>query len=135
MSPATPPGRLLPEHERLIFDVSAIAPEIAKERGYWSATTQAAMARAGFAQSQRLPPALMIPLHNAAGRQAGYMARPDHPRSDSKGRSLKYEKPSRSANLIDVPPSCREHLGDPSKPLFITEAPRKADALASVGLV
>ncbi|MGC4105372.1 MAG: DUF3854 domain-containing protein [Thermomicrobiales bacterium] len=36
--------------------------------------------------------------------------------------------------VLDVPPGCRDRLGDPSIPLFITEGARKADAAASQGL-
>jgi hypothetical protein len=36
--------------------------------------------------------------------------------------------------VLDVPPLARKWLGDPKKPLFITEGARKADAAVSKGM-
>src|SRR5690606_359356 len=50
------------------------------------------------------------------------------------GKLLKYETPSKSRMVLDVPPVVLPNLRDPSIPLFITEGARKADAGASAGL-
>jgi hypothetical protein len=68
------------------------------------------------------------------GDLAGWQARPDTPRTGTGGRVRKYELPRGQANLIDVPPSVRPHLGDPSIPLVITEGTLKADSAAGAGL-
>jgi len=72
MPPLTPPNtlpviadgipqelRVLPHHQAML-DASAIAPEVAAERGYWSARTRAELSRLGFADYQALAPALVM---------------------------------------------------------------------------
>jgi hypothetical protein len=67
------------------------------------------------------------------GEIASYQIRPDQPRVVD-GKALKYETPKGSRMVLDVPPSVRQWLGDPARPLFITEGARKADAGVSAGL-
>src|SRR5207302_2675304 len=123
---------LLLQHQELI-DRSGIAPEVAQERGYRSVTTRAALRRLGFADSQCRVPALLIPVWGVAGEIVTYQARPDQPRVVA-GKSLKYETPRGSRMALDVPRRARQWLGDPARPLFITEGARKADAAASADL-
>jgi hypothetical protein len=78
-------------------------------------------------------PALLIPIHNVGGEIALYQTRADEPRIVD-GKAVKYETPLGSRMTIDVPPSVRHQLGDPSIPLWITEGIRKADAAVSAGL-
>jgi hypothetical protein len=89
--------------------------------------------RLGFGRAQRNPPGLLLPIHGPAGGIASYQFRPDEPRiKDSK--PVKYETPVGSRMVLDVHPFCREKLGDPSIPLFVTEGIKKGDALLSRGL-
>jgi Domain of unknown function (DUF3854) len=124
--------RLLPHHAALIA-ASAIASEVAQARGYRSVTVKADLARAGFAESQRLTPTLLIPIYNVAGDLATYQHRPDSPRIVN-GKPIRYEMPKDSRMVLDVPPPARPWLGDPRRPLFITEGARKADSAVSLGL-
>lgn len=130
--PAHPSPGLLPAHQALL-DASCIAPEVAAARGYRSVTVQADLLRLGFARSQRLVPALLIPVRDVHGQVATYQSRPDTPRIRD-GKPLKYETPAGSSMVLDVPPSVRPRLADPATPLFITEGVRKADSAASQGL-
>ncbi len=123
---------LLPQHRALI-DASAIAPAVAEARGYRSVTTKAEMRGLGFGATQCRVPALLIPVHDVHGQLGTYQARPDDPRIWN-GKPLKYETPSGSRMMLDVPPACRTSLGNPSLPLFITEGARKADAAVSHGM-
>ena len=59
--------------------------------------------------------------------------RPDEPRRFPDGRIAKYEMPGKERVCLDVPPTVREHIGNPKIPLFITEGIKKGDALASRG--
>ncbi len=130
----TPPiPILLPQHRALI-EASAIAPEVAEARGYQSISDPQRLAALGFAASQCITPALLIPVRNAAGDVLTHQSRPDAPRVDAKGKALKYETPARSKLAIDVPPGARSDIGDPSVPLYITEGARKADSAVSRGL-
>lgn len=118
---------------------SAVSADVAHLRGYRSAYTRKAVREAGFGQAQanvvtKQAAALLIPLHDVTGAVAGYQMRPDKPRTLS-DRVVKYESPARQAMLLDVPPQVRAELGNPGVPLFITEGPIKADALASCGMV
>jgi hypothetical protein len=124
---------MLLAHHQALLDASAISQVVAEKRGYFSATTGAALKTLGFGRSQLSVPALVIPLYDVFGECFGYQARPDHPRQ-VRGKTVKYETPTKQANRIDVPPSCREQLEDPAIPLIITEGSRKADAAASRGM-
>lgn len=128
----TDPVMLLPQHQALI-DGSGISPEIAAARGYRSVTAKADLERLGFGRGQRQVPALLIPVFDVHGELATYQSRPDSPRIRD-GKPLKYETPSGSRMVLDVPRSIRDMLGDPSVPLFITEGARKADSAVSHGL-
>jgi hypothetical protein len=125
---------LLPQHQALI-DASAISPEVAATRGYWSATTKAELRRLGFSDRQCGVPALVLPVWSGVRGEIGsYQARPDRPRIGRGGKPTKYETPSESEMLLDVHPRIREQVRDPSTPLFITEGLRKADAGITAGL-
>ena len=127
---------LSPDHNKLIAD-SAISGEVAAERGYFTATTAAALGRLGFAPYQRIAPALVVPIHSVDAKEGicNYQARPDQPRIDAaRGRLVRYENVADSRVRLDCPPRCRPMLASPRRSLWITEGARKADALASAGL-
>jgi len=130
--PETPFGPLLSQHVDLI-EKSAIAPKIAKARGYRSVINRAELERLGFSAAQRLAPGLLIPIWSVAGQIATYQLRPDSPRIRD-GKPVKYETLAGTRMVLDVPPMARRWLGDPKRPLFITEGARKADAAVSKDL-
>src|SRR5215217_309101 len=123
---------LMPHHQTLIDD-SAISAEVATQRAYRSVTKKSDLAQLGFGRNQCNVPGLLLPGWNAAGEIAGYHYRPDTPRIKN-GKAIKYETPHGSRMWLDVPPSVRQSLGDPTVPLWITEGIRKADAAVSQGL-
>jgi hypothetical protein len=120
-------------HLGLIKD-SAISPEVSRERGYRTVTTQSALKRYGFADLQCRVPALLIPVWNVRGQLVSYQVRPDEPRIDAITGPVEYERCAGQRLLIDVPPSCRERLADPGVTLHLTDAVRKADSAAAQGL-
>ena len=125
---------LLQQHRQLIID-SSISSDVAKTRGYRSVEIKAELKRFGFRESQCRVPGLLIPIWSVTGEIVNYQLRPDHPRIKSKtGGPIKYETVANSRMALDVPPIICSSLGDPAKPLFITEGVRKADAAASRGL-
>jgi len=127
------PDTLLPQHARLISG-SAIAPEVAEARGYRSITRKVDLRELGFADRQCRIPALLIPVWGGSGEVATYQSRPDEPRINENGKAVKYETPSGTRMALDVHPQARQWIGDPSRPLLITEGVRKADAAVSKGL-
>lgn len=114
--------------------MSAITPQVANARGYRSVTKKAELGRFGFSDYQRRTPTLLLPVWNVYGEIATYQIRPDDPRIGRDGEAVKYESPGGARMVLDVPPAIREMLKDPSKPLYITEGLRKADAAVSIGL-
>jgi len=123
---------LLPQHLRLI-EASAIGADVALARGYRSVLTKVELRRLGFGENQARVPALLIPIWGVSGEIVLYQTRPDEPRI-VKGKAIKYETPAGVRMVLDVPPPARQWMGDPSRPLFITEGIRKADAAVSKGL-
>jgi hypothetical protein len=125
---------LLPQHAKLLA-ASAISPKVAKARGYRSVSKKAELKRLGFGEAQRRVPGLLVPVWAADGKIGLHQFRPDEPRKKDR-KPLKYETPVGATMRIDVPPRVRKRgwLGDPARPLFITEGARKADAAVSVDL-
>jgi hypothetical protein len=129
-------SRLFVHHSELL-EARAVAADVIDERGYVSADTQAGLRWWGFSASQaevaRDGSVLVVPVHDVLGERAAVQMRPDHPRAQ-KGRTLKYETAAGSTMVLDVPSRVRPLIGDPGRPLVITEGPIKADALVSAGL-
>lgn len=126
-------GNLLPQHEALI-EASGISPEVTQARGYRSIEQKAELRRLGFGDQQCRVPALLIPVRGVSGEIVNYQIRPDLPRVGKNGKAVKYETPRETKMCLDVPPVVRQWIGDPSRPLVITEGVRKADSAASRGL-
>ncbi|MGI8711108.1 MAG: DUF3631 domain-containing protein [Acidimicrobiales bacterium] len=124
---------LFPQHQKLLV-ASAIDPEVAAERGYVSVDQKTRLARLGFSPAQQRVPGLLVPIHGTAGGVVAHQYRPDDPRTTKAGKVVKYETPSGSRLVLDVPPRVRPLLGDPAVDLWVTEGARKADAAASAGL-
>lgn len=120
------------QHRHMLEVESGISDEVIAARGYRTVETKAALERLGFAQSQRLVPGLLIPVHGVTGELVTHQLRPDSPRW-LKGKRLRYETPSGSRMGLDVPPMARQHLGTPTVPLWITEGAKKADAAVTRG--
>jgi Domain of unknown function (DUF3854) len=129
---------LAPQHAKLIED-SKVSPDVAAARGYFTATTKVELRNLGFAEYQRIVPAMVVPVYGVTGEIVNYQIRPDIPRippsrDGRKRKPLKYETVAGSRICLDVPPSVRHQLKDPAIPLYVTEGPRKADSAVSHGL-
>jgi len=125
---------LMQSHYEHLTEGSGISPEVVAERQYKSCLGRVELVKLGFTSSQQRVPWLLIPLWSVDGAQAGCQYRPDNPRFNTQGKSIKYESPRGSGNRLDCPPRCQQLLGDPKTPLWITEGSKKADALASHGV-
>src|SRR4051812_23953340 len=99
---------------------SGVSSEVAEARWYRTVDTKAELKRIGFAPSQLIVPTLLIPIYDVHGQRAFFQHRPDDPRVKD-GKPVKYETPRGARMAIDVPPSVRNQLKDPTKSLFITE--------------
>lgn len=130
---------LLPQHVELLMG-SGIDHEVARVRGYMSATAAKTLAQLRFSGRQAsLLPALAIPFWSATGEIAFWQSRPDRPRlfpgREGSRKLVKYETPVGARMAVDVHPIVRPKISDPSVPLLVTEGVRKADALVSRGHV
>jgi hypothetical protein len=129
----TPDLPLSEQHCRMLFEGSGIEPEVVEARGYCTVEKKVELERLKFGRAQRNVPALLIPIFSPGGEVVLHQSRPDEPRIKD-GEALKYETPSGSRMTIDLHPSMRDKLGDPSVPLWITEGIKKGDSLTSRGL-
>ena len=129
---------LEPRHRDMLHN-SAISDAVIAERGYTSLApgdTTNASALLGVKPATVQPAmhqgALVIPLRRLGEDPPyAYVLRPDLPVSDRKGRPRKYLYPTGLTNIFDVLPRHRDALGDPSRPLWLTEGAKKADALST----
>jgi hypothetical protein len=110
---------------------SGIHPDVINSRGYRTVTSHAELQRLGFGRGQCPAPALLIPVYDLDGRVALYQARSDRPRMNREGQLARYEVPRGAKLTVDVPPSVRPKVLDPSEPLFVVMGVRSADSVAS----
>lgn len=134
------PRPLSEQHRLVLTEGSGISPAVIAERGYWTATSVADLDGLGFKGTQKgsgtdLFPALVIPQHDPTGELTHSVLRYDRPRTRRDGGVIKYEQPAGYGLRLDVPPRCLAGLRDAGRPLWWTEGAKKADALASRGVV
>lgn len=126
---------IFPQHAELLR-ASGISPDVARQRNYQSVDTKTRLASIDIPKTHRLVPGLLLPVYGPEcrnGEASTWQYRPDHPRLDAKGKPVKYVTAMRGM-VIDVPPAVRPHIGDPGRPLWITEGIRKVDAAVSAGI-
>jgi hypothetical protein len=127
------------QHQLMLEQGSAISPEVIAERGYWTASRWQDLEdlvppfRGGQKASERFP-ALVIPQYGPDGEHTYCVIRPDRPRT-LRAKVVKYEQPAGTGLRLDLPRRCAAGLRDRSRTLWITEGAKKADSLASLGLV
>ncbi len=124
-------------HWEMLTKESAVIPEVIEERGYFTANEAEELIELGFAENQARVPALVIPVWGVDGRFRFHRIRPDNPRPnpDKPGKVNKYEQPSGTPLVLDVPRRCQPYLADTNRPLWFVEGERKADSLATQGEV
>ncbi|MCZ6866295.1 MAG: DUF3854 domain-containing protein [Chloroflexi bacterium] len=125
---------LLQDHFEALSKGSGLTIEVIRERGYRSVLGKQQLQDLGFSKSQARVPGLLVPVHVLDGTNSLHSYKPDIPRIDGRGKTIKYELPKGVSARLDVPPRCLAKMGDPSVDLWITEGSKKADALAQHGL-
>ncbi len=114
-------------HRKMLHGESGISPEVAAERGYYTARRRSEVP-AAFKSYQRKP-GLVVPMFSPDGETRSCQIRPDKPRS----AKLKYESPQGSRVILDVHPRALEEVCHGDGDLWIVEGAKKADALISRG--
>lgn len=132
--------------------LAMIAPNVIAERGYTSFSSPQEMkkiaphwvdlwdTKAHKKGSPSIPtkiksllPALFIPLYQLGNNNGHVITRPDNPRIDAKGRTVKYEYPPNVKPVLDVLPRYTNELLDANgRALWFTEGAIKADTLVSL---
>ncbi len=112
-------------HRRMLYAESGIDPDVAAERGYYTARTRSEVPEC-FADYQRKP-GLVIPMFSPDGETVGYQLRPDKPRKNGP----KYETPRGISPVVDVHPRMLEEARHGTGPLLVTEGCKTGDAGAS----
>jgi len=139
---------LSPDHYKMLHEGSGISDEVIELRPYRTVTDPKQLEALGFSRVQaRNVPGLLLPVNCTDGTNGLSVYRPDVPRvvkdehrrrtaaGQIKERTIKYELPPKVGVRVDCPRICRPALADPDKPLWITEGQKKADALASRGVI
>jgi hypothetical protein len=118
------------EHHVQMLKASSISDEVARERGYLSATSSQCRGL-GFSKAQVGGDGtiLVVPRWIVKGEQDGLQIRPDAPNPDRK----RYETPKGQLNKLDTHPRCVAQLKDPKVTLWLTEGAKKIDALVTRG--
>jgi hypothetical protein len=88
-------------HRRMLYDESKISPDVAAERGYYTARRRSEVPEA-FKTYQRKP-GLVVPMFSPDGETTCYQLRPDRPRKGGP----KYETPGGISPVVDVHPRMR----------------------------
>jgi len=122
---------LSPEHRDLLERGSAIAPDVIRQRGYFTATSQIDLEGTGLKAHSSWFPLLIPPIFPPRETEPlSYQMRlPFEPEKGGKYRNVPGQ-PIR----IDCPPCMQEKLQDPNIELWITEGVKKADSAASHGI-
>jgi len=114
-------------HRRMLFEESGIDPQVAAERGYYSARSRTDVPEVFKDYQRRL--GLVVPVYGLDGTTYSYHLRPDKPRKPK----LKYESPAGSRVILDAHPRCRAEVNTGTGDLFVVEGVKKADCLLSRG--
>jgi len=112
----------------MLFEESGIAPDVAAERGYYTARKLSEVPKA-FKDYQRKR-GLVVPMYSPDGETVAYQLRPDKPRKGGP----KYETPSGNSPVVDVHPRMLEEVRHGGGPLLITEGAKTGDAATSRGI-
>jgi hypothetical protein len=120
------------KHRRQLEEESSIAPDIIEERGVRTITQGRELPKDFSCRQRRRAPGTLFTVHRPNG-ETSHSFRPDEP--DPKSLGHKYEQPSKHyggpGNVLDVHPSCRHLIDDPSIPVIFVEGIKKGDAILS----
>ena len=125
------PRTLDSDHATMLME-SGISPEVVIARGYRTIRDKSVLVSLGFQVWQFRVPALLIPLRNREGNVVSVQIRPDRPRQDKSGKTVKYESVFGAGHRVDFSVSLQ--FPGAGGEVWITEGAKKADALASRGI-
>src|SRR5215211_7511884 len=115
------------QHQDMLYRESAIEPSVAQARGYRTIRHRSEVPEE-FAKWQRRL-GLLVPTHSPDGETSGHQLRPDKPILRKNGNAPRYETPHGSRITLDVNPLMLDKIRHGDGDLWITEGPKKVDAL------
>jgi len=124
--------RTLSDSHRRQLEESDIAQEVALARGYRTIRSRSEVPDVYANWQRRL--GLLVPTHSPDGKTSGYQLKPNKPIRRKNGSAPKYETPSGSRITLDVNPLMIDEVRGGDGDLWVTEGPKKVDALTSRGL-
>src|SRR5829696_7199679 len=119
------------QHQDMLYRESAIESSVAQARGYRTIRHRSEVPEE-FAKWQRRL-GLLVPTNSPDGKTRGPQLRPDKPITRKSGSAPKYETPIGSRITLDVNPLMLEEVKGGDGDLWVTEGPKKVDALTSRG--
>ncbi|RIK75384.1 MAG: hypothetical protein DCC68_21280 [Planctomycetota bacterium] len=131
---ATKPRPLFPNH-RAELAASGLTDETIAAAGIHSESDTLRLARIlGWDKwPKKRGAAIVFPYYDADGANGYHQVKPDSPRTDSKGKPVKYESPKGQSPRLYVPPGVPSKLDSPEAWLVITEGIKKALAATQAG--
>src|SRR5215211_6584332 len=124
--------RTLSDSHRRQLEESASAQEVALACGYRTIRSRSEVPDVYANWQRRL--GLLVPTHSPDGKTSGYQLKPNKPIRRKNGSAPKYETPSGSRITLDVNPLMIDEVRGGDGDLWVTEGPKKVDALTSRGL-
>src|SRR5215218_2144779 len=121
----------LSDSHRRQLKASDISDEAAAARSYRTIRRRSEVP-VEFANWQRRL-GLLVPTHSPDGQTSGYQLKPNKPIRRKDGAAPKYETPIGSQITLDVNPLMLEEVRGGDGDLWVTEGPKKVDALTSHG--
>ena len=115
-----------------MLEGSGISPGVIDARGYRTIRDKSVLESLGFQPWQARVPALLVPIRDREGNVVSVHIRPDRPRQDKAGKTIKYDTPMGAGHRVDFPSGLP--LPEPGEEIWITEGAKKADALTSRGI-
>src|SRR5215213_8753986 len=121
----------LSDLHRRQLKASDISDEVAAARGYRTIRRRSEVPDI-FANWQRRL-GLLVPTYSPDRQTSGYQLKPNKPIRRKNGSAPKYETAAGSRITLDVNPLMLEQVRDGHGDLWVTEGPKKVDALTSRG--
>lgn len=132
--PGVQTAKLSKRHKEELKVGSGISKAVREARGYRTITDKDDLLKEGYDGKQLLVPGLLVPVRDVSGRVPTVQYKPDDPRTNDDGETVKYENLPGARVVLDVPVASAAALADPGVPLWVTEGPKKADAAVTAGL-
>jgi putative DNA primase/helicase len=131
---AAPPRTLHPNHLAELR-ASGLTDETIQAAGIHSESNAVRLGRIlnWDKYPKRLGSAIVFPFCDADGANGYHQAKPDNPRRDNKGRTVKYESPRGQPSKLYIPPGVATKLESSEPDLFITEGIKKSLAATQAG--